>query len=409
MSGDTTMRSAVIRAARHWAQIPVFARIAIIYLLGRVITTAFLALAADLAGPGSRFGADASIADFVLGWDAQWYWLVAWEGYPQTLPLTEAGQVAENAWAFMPVYAYAAQVVGLPLGSWGAGALLISLVAGYFACVALHRLLRDRIGGTAAMWAVAFFAWGPLAALFQVGYAETLFVMLLLIALDLVARRRFGWLYLVIPVMAFTRPGILAFALYLGLYGILRWVRRRRDPLPAREIVHIIALGALATVTGFAWQVIAGIVTGDPGSYLATELAWRRNWGIGEGAFVPFEGWVQAAQFWFSQWGMPGWWGFIALAILVAAAIWMLFARNVKRLGADVRLWGASYLLYLLAVFFPQSSTFRLLLPLTPLAGALAVPRSRLYRAGVLMLCLLGQWVWIHQMYALGSTYWQVP
>ncbi|MGO3191770.1 MAG: hypothetical protein ACTIKQ_10220, partial [Microbacterium sp.] len=176
-----------------------------------------------------------------------------------------------------------------------------------------------------------------------------------------------------------------------------------------REIVHIIALGALATVTGFAWQVIAGIVTGDPGSYLATELAWRRNWGIGEGAFVPFEGWVQAAQFWFSQWGMPGWWGFIALAILVAAAIWMLFARNVKRLGADVRLWGASYLLYLLAVFFPQSSTFRLLLPLTPLAGALAVPRSRLYRAGVLMLCLLGQWVWIHQMYALGSTYWQVP
>ncbi|MGO1802941.1 MAG: hypothetical protein ACTHZW_10030, partial [Microbacteriaceae bacterium] len=157
MTGDTTMRGTVIRAARHWAQIPVFGRIAIIYLLGRVITTAFLALAADLAGPGSRFGSDANIADFVLGWDAQWYWLVAWEGYPQTLPLTEAGQVAENAWAFMPVYAYAAQVVGLPLGSWGAGALLISLVAGFFACVALHRLLRDRIGGTAAMWAVAFF------------------------------------------------------------------------------------------------------------------------------------------------------------------------------------------------------------------------------------------------------------
>ena len=399
----------MLSAARRWSQLPVIARIAVVYVLGRVVTTAFLVLAADISGPGSRFGADASISSFIVGWDAQWYWLVAWEGYPQTLPLTESGQVAENAWAFMPVYAYAAQVVGLPFGSWGVGALLISLVAGFFACVALHRLLRRRVGSSASMWAVTFFAWGPLAALFHVGYAEVLFVLLLLLALDLVARRRFGWLYLLIPVMAFTRPGILAFALYLGLYGILRWIRRRGDPLPAQQVVHIIALGALATVTGFAWQVIAGLVTGDQGAYLATELAWRRNWGIGDGAFIPFDGWVQAAQFWFTQWGMPGWWGLIALAVVVAAAVWMLFTKAVRRLGPDLRLWGASYLLYLLAVFFPQSSLFRLLMPLTPLAGALAVPRSRLYRVGVLALCLLGQWVWIYQMYAQGSMFWQVP
>lgn len=409
MTGETATRGAVIRAARGWARTSVIARIAVIYLLGRLVTTGFLVLAAHLSGPASRFGADANIGRFIVGWDAQWYWLVAWEGYPQTLPLAESGHVAENAWAFMPVYAYAAHVVGFPFGSWGAGALLISLVAGFFACIALHRLLRARIGASATMWAVTFFAWGPLAALFQVGYAEALFVLLLLIALDLVARRRFGWLYLIIPVMAFTRPGILAFALYLGLHGILRWVRRRSDPLPAREVVHIVALGALATVTGFAWQVFAGIVTGDPGAYLATELAWRRNWGIGEGAFIPFDGWVQSAQFWFAQWGMPGWWGLIALGILVVAMIWMLFTRQVRRLGVDLRLWGASYLLYLLAVFFPQSSVFRLLMPLTPLAGALAVPRSRLYRVGVLMLCLLGQWVWIHQMYALGNAFWLVP
>src|SRR5690606_22685243 len=127
--------------------------------------------------------------------------------------------------------------------------------------------------------------------------------LLLLIALDLVARRRFGGVYPVILVMAFTRPGILAFALYLGLYGILRWVRRRTQPLPARDVVHIIALGALATATGFAWQVVAGLVTGDAGAYLATELSWRRNWGSGSEGFVPFDGWIQAAQFWFGQWG----------------------------------------------------------------------------------------------------------
>ena len=164
------------------------------------------------------------------------------------------------------------------------------------------------------MWSVVFFASGPVAAMFQVGYAETLFLLLLFLALDATVRRNYVWLYLLIPVMAFTRPGILAFALYLGLHGILRWWHRRDDPLALREIVHIVALGALATIAGFSWQVIAGIVTGDPGAYLATELAWRRNWLVGgvEG-FVPFEGWIQASQFWFAQWGLPGAWGPVCL------------------------------------------------------------------------------------------------
>lgn len=403
------MADRVLSSARRWAQTPIVARVAAIYVVARLVTTGLLALAAALSGPASRYGADAGIADFVLGWDAQWYWLVAVDGYPSELPLTEAGDVAENAWAFMPIYAYAAKVIGFPLGAWGVGALVISLVSGFFACVALYRLLHDRLGSAAALWAVAFFASGPLGALFQVGYAEALFVMLLLFALDAVQRRRYGILYLLIPLMAFTRPGILAFALFLGVHGIARWVGRAREPLAGREIVHIIALGALATVTGFAWQAIAGVVTGDAGSYLATELAWRRAWGMGDAGFVPFQGWIEAAEFWFAQWGMPGWWGFIALAVLVAGfAAALLFAPSVRRLGVDVRLWSASYLLYLLAVFFPQSSTFRLLMPLSPLWGAV-VPRSRGYRFAVLLLCLTGQWVWIYHVYALGNTFWQVP
>ncbi|HWS50076.1 MAG TPA: hypothetical protein VN241_03615, partial [Microbacterium sp.] len=64
---------------------------------------------------------------------------------------------------------------------------------------------------------------------------------------------------------------------------------------------------------------------------------------------------------------------------------------------------------YLLAVFFPQSSTFRLLVPLSALWGAVAVPRSRGWRIGILVACLVGQWLWIHHVYALGNTFWQVP
>ncbi|MEX0159140.1 MULTISPECIES: hypothetical protein [unclassified Microbacterium] len=405
------MAQFALTATRRWAAAPLALRIALIYLAARAVTTAMMIAAATLSTSLSRFGAEPGLADFIVGWDAQWYWLVAEEGYPSSLPLTESGEVAENAWAFMPVFAFAAKTVGFVFGSWGMGAFLLSFVAGYFACLALHRLLSERIGARATMWSVVFFASGPVAAMFQVGYAETLFLLLLFLALDATVRRNYVWLYLLIPVMAFTRPGILAFALYLGLHGILRWWHRRDDPLALREIVHIVALGALATIAGFSWQVIAGIVTGDPGAYLATELAWRRNWLVGgvEG-FVPFEGWIQASQFWFAQWGLPGAWGPVALALLVVAAgAALLYLPQVRALGPDLRLWSVSYLLYLLAVFFPQSSTFRLLLPLSPAWGALAVPRSRVWRLGVLAVCLLGQWLWIYHIYALGNTFWQVP
>ena len=86
-----------------------------------------------------------------------------------------------------------------------------------------------------------------------------------------------------------------------------------------------------------------------------------------------------------------------------------MFEPHVRRLGVEIRLWTASYLLYLLAVFLPQSSLFRLLLPLTPLTGALAQPRSTAWRIGVLIACLVGQWWWIWNVYGLGTEFWHIP
>lgn len=404
-------QAATLTRARSWGDWPVVGRIAVIYVGARIVTTLFFLLAAALSGPTSRYGVAPSLGELALGWDAQWYWLAAVSGYPTDLPLTPQGGVAENAWAFMPVYAYLAAGLGTLLGSWGAGAVVISLLAGFGASLALHRLLRDRIGDGAALWAVAFFACGPLAALFQVGYAESLFLLFLFLALRCVQRRQWGWLYVLVPTMGFTRPGILAFALFLALYGVHRFFRRRTDPLPRRDVVHVVALGIVAVAVGFSWQVLAAVVTGDPGAYLATELAWRRNWlGDAGGHFVPVEGWVQAAGFWFTQWGLGAGVGHVALVLLVlgVAAI-LLFAPQVKRLGVEVRLWSASYLIYLLLVFFPQSSIFRLLVPVSPLWGALAVPRSRAWRLTVLGVALLGQWWWIYNMYGLANTYWQIP
>lgn len=395
----------------RWRSLPVPARIALLYGAARVVTTLFLFAAAELSGVGARFGPDATVADLMIGWDAQWYWFTAVNGYPSTLPLTDTGLVAENQWAFMPIYAYLSQGLGWILGSWGAGAVVISLVAGYFSALVMYRMLRPRVDETTALWAVLFFTCGPLAALFQIGYAESLFLLWLYLSLWLVVQRRYAWLYLLVPLMGFTRPGVLAFALFLGLFGIWRWFTRRREPLPRSEIVHIVALGLLAVAVGFVWQMIAGLRTGDAGAYLATELAWRRNWiPDAHGGFFPFDGFVQGAAFWFGMWGYGPIVGYVVLGVLVLAiAAVLLFEPHVKRLGVELRLWTASYLLYLLAVFFPQSSIFRLLVPVSPLWGAVAMPRSRVWRVAVLALCLCGQWWWIYNMYALGNAYWQIP
>ena len=398
-------------AAAGLRSLPVALSVALIYLSARVVTTLFLVAAAALSGPESRFGSGATLGSLSMGWDAEWYGFIASYGYPADLPRDESGLVTTNQWAFMPLYPLIARLVGLPFGQYAVGAVLVSLGAGYGAALVLHHLLRPHIGRTAAMWAVVFFSAGPLAALFQVGYAESLFLLWLFLALWCVQRRRFGWLYLLIPLMGYTRPGVLAFSLLLALYGIHRWLHRREDALPAREIVHIVATGLIAAIVGFSWQLIAGWVTGEPSAYLETELAWRRSWtGAADGGFVPFDGFVQAAAIWFRLWGMPAWWGYVFLALLVAATALLLFWTPVKRLGIVVRLWSASYLIYLLAVFFPQSSLFRLLVPLAPLgAGALAQPRSTAWRVTVLIACLVGQWWWIHSMYAMARTYYQIP
>jgi len=394
-----------------WHRLPPAARIAIVYLTARLVTTAFFAGAAQLSTAASRYGERPSVGTLLMGWDAQWYWYIAVHGYPSTLPVDDSGQVVQNQWAFLPVFPFLARLLGGAGAGWQVAAILISLVAGYLSCLVLHALLRPRIGAVATTWAVLFFANAPLAALFQVAYAESLFLLMLFTALWLVARRRYAWLYPLVLLMAFTRPGVLAFALFLALHGIVRWMRRNSERLRPAEIVHIVLNGLLGAAAGFAWPVIAGAVTGRADAYTATELSWRRGWIPGDdGSFVPFRGFWDAAAFWFGQWGLGATAGYVALvAIVLLIATGLGFGPRVRRLGADVRLWSASYLVYLFAVFFPQSSIFRLLVPLSPLWGAAAIPRSRVWRFGVLVACLVGQWWWIYNMYALGNTFWQIP
>jgi len=379
---------------------PWWQQVLAIFLVSRVITTVIFGVFALLQPASYRGGASPDIFTFASYWDGQWYWLISLRGYPSVLPLNDAGQVAENAWAFLPGYPAVTWVA--TLGHQIPFPLVAPLVSTAFAAGAallFYKLMAMRLPAPTALFAVVLFCVAPLSPILQVSYAESMALFLLFGALILLLQRRYLLMIPVAVAMALTRPSGLAFALLMLLHLVHRVLTRQRDPLDARSFLAICAAGLSIALAGIAWLLVAWAVTGDPAAYTDTELVWRRAY-IGETELVPFTSWFQGATWWLGYWGVPAeaalGLGIASVAVLVIGFGVFLFLPVTRRLGTDLRLWMASYALYLLAVFFPQSSTFRLLVPLAPGLGALAIPESRVWRAALVALGIAGQIGWLY-------------
>ena len=166
-------------------------------------------------------------------------------------------------------------------------------------------------------------------------------------------------------------------------------------------------LAALSLVMGFAWMVMAWVVTGSASTHTDTELAWRSSC-TGYLDLKPFVPWLQGARFWGDQWHFGGLvLVFLALPVLEFAVT--VLTPAVRRLGPDLRFWSATYMVYLLAVSFPQSSTFPLLMPPFPLLGAVAQPRSWVDRMGIVAARIVGQCVWLVVCWWVDGYDWTPP
>ncbi|WP_348787246.1 hypothetical protein [Leifsonia sp. NPDC080035] len=386
-------------------------RVLAVFLASRVVTTVILLIFAANQGRNPWTGPKPDYFSFATIWDGLWYNIVAVSGYPDSLPRTDGVHVSENAWAFLPGYPGLVDVVmfvtRLP---WAPAAVLVSVACAAGAALVFYRLmLRVGLGASTSLFAVVLFCVAPVTPLFQLAYAESLYLLLLATALLLLVERRYGWLFPVVLVMAFTRPSGLAFALAVGLHVVHRWLKRGEDPFPARERVLSASLAVFSGLAGLAWPAIAAVATGSWTAYTDTELAWRAPY-IGYTHLVPFAPWFQGADWWASvMLGIPGWVGVTALVVLVGLFGILLFSPAVRRLGMDLRFWLIAYSLYLFAVFFPQSSTFRLLMPLFPLLGVLALPKSRVYRTGIVVLSIALQVGWIAICWGVDGADWSPP
>lgn len=379
-------------------------RVLVVFVVSRLVTTAILLWFAARQPANAWTGAHPGYFDFAKMWDGHWYFIIALGGYPSELPITDTGHVGESAWAFMPVYPFLVRALMFLTGlDFQTLAVVVSVAFALGTALMFYKLMNLVLPGGTALFAVVLYCFAPLSPLLQVAYAESMHAFFLTFALYLLLKRDYWRLLPVVLVMSLTRPSGLAFALAMGLHVIHRWVTRERDPYPRRDIVASVTVGAFSVFCGFAWLVIAGVVTGSPTAYTDTELAWRSAY-IGYQQLIPLTPWILGANFW-----VPGPLGVVLLVALVLAFAALMFTRPVRRLGPDIRFWVASYVLYLLAVFFPQSSTIRLLLPVFPLWGALAQPRSWIYRLALVGLCVAGQIGWVYIAWWVDGYDWTPP
>lgn len=386
---------------RWWARLPWWGHALAIWAASRVVSTALLAAFAAAQGPNVYTGAAPSLVAFTTMWDARWYEHVATLGYPDELPRDARGEIVDNAWAFMPVYPMLVRgLVRLGL-EWEVAALGIAWVASAAFAVLAYRLLRETIPRHAA-FALAVVLLGPVSPLLQVAYAESLHLALLAGALLALRHRAWGMLAALVPLMALTRSSGLAFALALAIV-LAHAVLRRPDAWPTRDRVVLGALTAWALACGLAWPAYAAIRTGEPGAYVATELRWRAPY-VGPMELVPGAGWVAGAQWWLGGAGLA------LLALSVGGCAWLLARRTTRAtMGVEAWAWTVAYLLYLLAVWFPQSSTFRILLPAFALAAVVAALPGRWWRPLALAAGVAGQVAWLWACWWLMGVDWTIP
>jgi Gpi18-like mannosyltransferase len=354
--------------------LPTWSILLIGYAVSRVVTTALLVIfyAASQHWSIAHFDGTPGFFGFLKSWDGIYYGQIAEHGYPATLPHDANGEIAKNPWAFLPLYPVIVRGfmfvthLGFPLAG-----MLVSMIAGGAATFALHRLLRRRFGETTALWGALFFCFGPLSYVLQVTYAEGIFLFLMFASLAAMMARRYALMIPLAVLACFTHPGGIALALALAIQRLVIGARHE----PTTHLERGLAWTAVPVIgfAGIAWPFIAGFATGDPSAYFDTETAWWRDY-IGHIHFFPFTPWFVFAN---NYWGVIG----ILLVIAVLAAFaWWFTRRSVRALGADLRSYVFSYVAYLVAVFLPQQSLFRMLLPLSPLLGHPALsstPRRR--------------------------------
>ncbi|MDI2021361.1 hypothetical protein [Paenarthrobacter nicotinovorans] len=375
---------------------PWWLQVSLIFVAARLVSACIFMAAALQQGTNPWFPPAPDYWNFITIWDGRWYQRAADDGYPSVLPVDANGVVKENAWAFYALFPLLGRGLSAMTGLGTLQALtVIAMASGLGAALVIFKLFREFAGKRTALWGVVFVSTFPVSPILQVPYAESLNLLLLAASLLLVVRRRYLTAIPVVLLMCLSRPTGVPFAAMVGLLLLWRlWERLRRPSTDtASSTRSLVSLAALVVATGIgalAWPVIAWATTGDPAAYTRTETAWRGH------DLVPFKPWFDTGRMLFGPVL-----GVLAPFIFAGLFVLVMMSAPVRALGTELRLWCACYMGYLLVFLHPQTSTFRMLLPLFPLAlAAAALSKSKAYRGTAVVMFVLLQIVWVVWLWA---------
>jgi hypothetical protein len=366
------------RLTVRWRALPPWAQAILVMLACELVTAVVLDRAARFAvlNQDGRVGS-LPYQGFVVRWDSDWYRKIAQFGYPTLVPHRPDGVVAQSAWAFYPLYPFAARLL-MSLGiAWPYAPLLVSFGSALASAVLLRSVVAHVVGPAVALWSVALLGSFPTAPVLQLAYSEALALALLLAVLRCLQQGQYWWAVVATTALGLTRPIAAPLALVVLVHVVRRW---RRGPRPA--MAALVLAAGVATVL---WPVIVAVRTGDLHTYADTMAAWR------PGAMRPLYPW----------WARSGHYlgpvlGRVLVLEVPVVLIWLLTRPLARRLGAELRVWTVAYLAYLYLVLDPTTSLFRYLLLFFPLGVLLLVASpSSAYRRALVVASFGLQVVWV--------------
>ena len=348
-------------------------QVTLVYLATRLLSAALFLAVALVQGDNYWTKAQPSYFEFLNIWDVEWFARIYHDGYPTTIPVGADGMVQQNAWAFLPGFPSLVHVFSFTGLEWKYLAPLVATVCAAFFALIAYRLFLLKLSPSQSLWALGFFLISPASPVLQSGYSESLGLLLVALSLYYWLTGKF-WLTLIsLSALAFTRPGLAAFALAFGVVLLFRFFKARMGgpTFPRGEAFKLAVLSISAALLNLAWPLVASTVTGRHDAYVATELAWRSGYPNGGGGVTPLAPWFSSAEYFIGPTTGP-----IVVGLALVGATLVFFLPNVRRLGLEFNAWSASYFAYLFLFFFPQSSLIRILMPAFVLFGSLGLKAS---------------------------------
>lgn len=217
--------------------------------------------------------------------DSGWYLSIIEWGYGPPPP---AGKPSSHS--FFPLYPLTAKILRdtFALDGFHAG-LIVTYLSLFLAGSLLLRQGEQRLGRVGGWHALAFFLLFPTAFFFTAVYAESMFLLLTLLAFRETRRGRTGLAVLAGCGVGLTR----AFGLVLGpalfLAALEPGSREGSNESTARRWRRAFLVGAAPVVTVFLWIYSLGIVKGEPGLYFRSLEGWHRGVGPIAGTIRWFE------------------------------------------------------------------------------------------------------------------------